>query len=143
MKPLRAVPYQLVDGFPDIQRLKTDVFRERVRYAEALKHGLAAARDSNNAAAPQGIETELGALGGVVLFLADIHLHRARLFMRDTYYPWNRHEDGTPRGPADDLAAARRLIETHGYWRRKEELQDAEVAWRLWQTTTPAVGAAP
>ena len=78
MKPLRAVPYQLVDGFPDIQRLKTDVFRERVRYAEALKHGLAAARDSNDAAAPQGIETELGALGGMVLLLADIHLHRAR-----------------------------------------------------------------
>jgi hypothetical protein len=28
----------------------------------------------------------------------------------------------------DDLAHARRLIEKHGYWRRKEELEDAEVA---------------
>src|SRR5919106_4775335 len=29
--------YQLVEGFPDIQRLKTDVFRECVQYSEALK----------------------------------------------------------------------------------------------------------
>lgn len=52
--------YQLVEGFPDIQRLKTDVFRERVRYAEALRRRLAAARDSRDAAALQGIEAELG-----------------------------------------------------------------------------------
>lgn len=52
--------YQLVDGFPDIQRLKTDVFRERVRYAEALKRRLATARDSHDAAALQGVEAELG-----------------------------------------------------------------------------------
>ena len=54
--------YQLVDGFPDIQRLKTDVFRERVRYAEALKRRLAAARDSSDAAALRAIEAELGAI---------------------------------------------------------------------------------
>jgi hypothetical protein len=29
-----------------------------------------------------------------------------------------------------DLAEARRLIERHGYWRRKEELEDAETAAR-------------
>lgn len=27
-----------------------------------------------------------------------------------------------------ELAKARALIETHGYWRRKEELEDAEAA---------------
>ena len=62
------------------------------------------------------------------LHLADIHLHRARLFFGETPYPWNQHPDGTPRGPADDIIAARRLIEKHGYWRRKEELEDAERA---------------
>jgi hypothetical protein len=36
--------YQLVDGFPDIQRLKTDVFRDRVEYSEQMKQRLAAAR---------------------------------------------------------------------------------------------------
>lgn len=36
--------YQLVDGFPDIQRLKTDVFRDRVEYSEQVKKRLAVAR---------------------------------------------------------------------------------------------------
>jgi hypothetical protein len=75
------------------------------------------------------------------LFLADIHLHRARLFGRGggvisnqlsvisgKRYPWDKHPDGSPRGPKDDLAEARRLIYKHGYLRRKEELEDAEQA---------------
>ncbi len=49
------------------------------------------------------------------LYLADIHLHRARMF-RD----WA------------ELAKARELIEKHGYWRRKEELEDAEEAAKEW-----------
>jgi len=32
--------YQLIEGFPDIQRLKTDVFRERVAYEESIKSEL-------------------------------------------------------------------------------------------------------
>ena len=36
--------YQLVEGFPDIQRLKTDVFRDRVAYAKQQQERLAAAR---------------------------------------------------------------------------------------------------
>lgn len=36
--------FQLVDGFPDIQRLKTDVFRERVHYSESKKRELSKAR---------------------------------------------------------------------------------------------------
>jgi tetratricopeptide (TPR) repeat protein len=71
---------------------------------------------------------EIAERGPMPLHLADIHLHRARLFFRETPYPWNQNPDGTARGPADDLAAARRLIEKHGYWRRKEELEDAEAA---------------
>ena len=49
------------------------------------------------------------------LYLADIHLHRARLF-RDRA----------------ELAKARDLIEDHGYGRRNEELADAEAAARNW-----------
>lgn len=58
--------------------------------------------------------------GPMPLYLADIHLHRARLFFRETQYPW--------QSPRHDLAEARRLIERHGYCRRREELEDAEAA---------------
>src|SRR5215207_2389242 len=36
--------FQLVEGFPDIQHIKTDVFRERVNYSEDLKKQLAQIR---------------------------------------------------------------------------------------------------
>ncbi|MEK7675478.1 MAG: hypothetical protein AAB676_06565 [Verrucomicrobiota bacterium] len=60
--------------------------------------------------------------GPMRLHLADIHLHRARLFFREEPYPWT--------SPQADLAAARQLIEQCGYGRRKEELEDAEEAVR-------------
>jgi tetratricopeptide (TPR) repeat protein len=67
---------------------------------------------------------EIAERGRMKLFLADIHLHRARLFgliaNRPDKYPWE--------SPQHDLAEARRLIEECGYWRRKEELKDAEAA---------------
>lgn len=72
--------------------------------------------------------------GPMKLHMADIHLYRARLFGRTEdegrglKYPWDKNPDGSSRGPADDLAEARRLIEECGYWRRKEELEDAERA---------------
>ena len=53
--------------------------------------------------------------GPMPLYLADVHLHRARLF-RDN----------------DELTKARTLIKKHGYWRRKEELEDAETASENW-----------
>ena len=49
--------------------------------------------------------------GPMPLYLADVHLHRARLFRNKA-----------------ELAKARTLIEKHGYWRRKDELEDAEAA---------------
>ncbi|MDF0674757.1 MAG: TRAFs-binding domain-containing protein [Nitrospira sp.] len=68
--------FQLIDGFPDIQRLKTDVFRDRVEYARQLKERLANARESGWEAL-KVIETELveapgglaDAEGGVVIDL--------------------------------------------------------------------------
>lgn len=67
---------------------------------------------------------EISARGPMPLFLVDIHLTRARLFGPSALatgadrYPWT--------SPAADLAVARRLIEKHGYGRRREELEDAE-----------------
>ncbi len=81
---------------------------------------------------------EIAERGPMRLFMADIHLYRARLFggMKDeggrTKYPWDKNPDGSERGPKDDLAAARKLIEQCGYWRRKEELEDAEEAAKNW-----------
>jgi hypothetical protein len=63
---------------------------------------------------------EIAERGPMPLFLADIHLHRARLFFREANYPWE--------SPQKDLAEARRLILKHGYLRRMEELEDAELA---------------
>jgi len=49
------------------------------------------------------------------LHMADVHLHRARLF-RDKAA----------------LTEARKLIEECGYWRRKQELEDVEEAAKSW-----------
>jgi hypothetical protein len=58
---------------------------------------------------------EIAERGPMPLDLADIHLHRARLF-RDRA----------------ELAKARELVEKHGYGRRNEELEDAEAAAPNW-----------
>ncbi|WP_220250896.1 TRAFs-binding domain-containing protein [Billgrantia montanilacus] len=64
--------FQLVEGFPDIQRLKTDVFRDRVAYAEGIKQRLAAARPEG-VEAVRAVEHELGSIedaeAGVVIDL--------------------------------------------------------------------------
>jgi nucleoside phosphorylase len=76
---------------------------------------------------------EIAERGPMPLFMADIHLYRVRLFGwptdgdRITKYPWE--------SPQADLAKARRLIEKHGYWRRKEELEDAEAADKAREVT--------
>lgn len=67
---------------------------------------------------------EIAERGPMRLHMADIHLHRARLFHGVTPYPWT--------SPQEDLVAARKLIEQCGYWRRKDELEDAEAAARDW-----------
>ena len=74
---------------------------------------------------------EIAARGPMLLFMADVHLHRARLFgtplpaspqrgEEQFEYPWD--------SPATDLAAAEKLINKHGYHRRDEELADAKAA---------------
>ncbi len=58
---------------------------------------------------------EIAERGPMPLDLADIHLHRARLF-----------------GNQAELAKAKDLIQKHGYGRRNEELEDAELAAMNW-----------
>ena len=53
--------------------------------------------------------------GPMPLYLADVHLHRARLFRNKA-----------------ELEKARDLIRKHGYGRRREELADADAAARFW-----------
>lgn len=60
---------------------------------------------------------EIAERGSMRLHMADILLHRARLFQGRS-----------------DLLEARKLIEECGYGRRKEELEDAEEAARNWPT---------
>jgi hypothetical protein len=73
---------------------------------------------------------EIAERGPMKLFMADIHLHRARLFGKriadggdrkeELPYPWE--------SPQADLAAAEKLINECGYHRRDEELADAKAA---------------
>ncbi len=56
------------------------------------------------------------------LFLADIHLHRVRLFCGVRPYPWDQDSAGNPRGPKDDLAAACMISEECRYGRLKHAL---------------------
>jgi hypothetical protein len=67
---------------------------------------------------------EIAERGPMRLHLADIHLHRARLFGllagRPPAYPWT--------SPRADLDAAKKLVDECGYGRRREELADAEEA---------------
>jgi hypothetical protein len=80
--------------------------------------------DSEDAQADLDEAWEIAERGPMRLYMADIHLYRARLFHGVKPYPWT--------SPQEDLAAARKLIEQCGYWRRKEELEDAEAAAKNW-----------
>jgi len=66
--------FQLIEGFPDITRLKTDVFRDRVRYSAIWKERLAQAREEGLEAVRQA-ERELGDLRDVEAgILIDLYL---------------------------------------------------------------------
>jgi hypothetical protein len=84
-----------------------------VLVSSAWQHATAARVDD----ARQALQ-DAGALasrGGMRLHLADVHLHRARLF-----------------GRPDELASARKLIVQCGYLRRIPELEDAERVAAAW-----------
>ncbi|HET8774776.1 MAG TPA: hypothetical protein VFP80_13320 [Thermoanaerobaculia bacterium] len=91
---------------------------ERLPLALLTRAWLRAAQD-NPAAARADLDEaqQLAERGPMRLHLADVHLHRARLFFRED------------RAQArEELKKARALIERCGYHRRDEELRDAEDA---------------
>lgn len=65
--------YELVENFPDVDRTKTDVFRDRVRYASEAKARLADAREKGDEGKLRGIEGDLAPIedqeAGVVVDL--------------------------------------------------------------------------
>ena len=56
--------FQLVEGFPDIQRIKTDVFRDRVHYSTKLKEQIAIARKQGKEALSI-LEKQLDGIGDI------------------------------------------------------------------------------
>jgi MAP3K TRAFs-binding domain len=62
--PADSPIYQLVDGYPDIDHTKTDVFRERVDYSAQQKEKLRAAR-AQGVEALRAAEREMGDLASV------------------------------------------------------------------------------
>jgi tetratricopeptide (TPR) repeat protein len=71
--------------------------------------------DAEGARADLDEAWEIAERGPMKLHMADIHLHHARLFK-----------------DKEELKKAREIIEQCGYWRRKEELEDAEEAAKSW-----------
>jgi len=71
--------------------------------------------DQDGARADLAEAEEIAERGPMPLHLADVHLYRARLF----------HDRAA-------LAEVRRLVEKHGYWRRREELEDLETMAGGW-----------
>lgn len=125
---LHPFTQEIVEGFRRAGQLK---FLSLGLLASAWLRGLSGKRIGSNSAQGDLDEAwEIAERGPMPLLMADIHLYRARLFgsphlkVEAEQYPW--------QSPLVDLAEARRLIEKHGYWRRREELEDAEVAARHW-----------
>ena len=118
LEPCRTPLQHAVDG---LRRAGTQDYLPRGLLTRAWLRSLEGKRTGSESAQSDLDEAwEIAERGPMKLFMADIHLHRARLFFREAQYPWG--------SPAADLAAARELIEKCGYGRRKEELEDAERA---------------
>ena len=99
------------------------LMRAAFRFLTAARTGPDSAESDLNEA------WDIAERGGMRLFMADVLLHRARLFgsMKDEgggmKYPWE--------SAATDLASAEQLINACGYHRRDEELADAKAALKV------------
>jgi hypothetical protein len=98
--------------------------RAWLRFVAGTRTGAGSAQEDLNEA------WEIAERGPMKLFLADIHLYRARLFGKRKTDTGNREEEvAYPwESPAADLVAAEKLITECGYHRRDEELADAKRA---------------
>ncbi|HUI26037.1 MAG TPA: hypothetical protein VL403_08105 [Candidatus Kryptonia bacterium] len=112
-----------------LRRARTQHMTPHSLLTRAWLRFLASARTDSTSSPQAGSKTvqsdldeawDIAERGPMKLFMADIHLHRARLFFREAAYPWE--------SPQADLAAAEKLINQCGYHRRDEELADAKQA---------------
>jgi hypothetical protein len=122
---LQAAAEQISTAVDGLRRASDMEFVVRGLLTRAWQRFLMGARTGSESARSDLDEAwEIAERGPMRLLMADIHLYRARLFNGVKPYPWT--------SPQEDLAAARKLIELCGYWRRKEELEDAEEAAKDW-----------
>lgn len=122
-------PYAGADASVDEQPVVERTYRE-LKKANASQHVppilmtramCAPIRGGQKAAAADlDVAWDIAERGPMRLHMADIRLHRARLFFRERPYPWHSAED--------DLVAAGTIIRDCGYRRRDEELADARRA---------------
>jgi len=123
----RAQLYRMIFGGSPSDTAQTEIEQavEGLRRAGQLQYlpvGLltrawlrSALGDSDGARADLAEAQEIAERGPMPLHLADVHLYRARLF----------HHRAA-------LAEARRLVDKHGYGRRREELADLEAVAAGW-----------
>jgi tetratricopeptide (TPR) repeat protein len=118
-----------------VARLRTAVTREyliRGLLARAWLRFLAGACTGPESAQEDLNQAwEIAERGPMKLFMADIHLHRARLFFCKESYPWKEAKDRkgefvANRTAKDDFDDAGFWINTCGYHRRDDELDDAK-----------------
>jgi hypothetical protein len=128
LEPLRPSSFDLRHAAPALDGIRKAGQMQFVPLA-LLTAALHAHLSGDAAAASRALAEaqQIAERGPMPLYLADVHLHRARLFGR------MKEECGRMKiDPKAELAEARALIEKHGYWRRKEELEDAEAAAGNW-----------
>ena len=130
--PLGACQSSLEEAVSGVRRAGHQDHLPRGLLTRAWWRALTGARTGPESAQSDLDEAwEIAERGPMPLFMANVHLQRARLFFREKEYPkaWI--------SPQHDLAKARGLILQHGYRRRLPELEDAEAALMLWTSTTP------
>ncbi len=121
---LRVPSSELGSAVAGLRRAGTTHHIPRALLTRAWMRFLTGARTGPESAQEDLDEAwEIAERGPMKLHMADIHLHRARLFFREEEYSWE--------SPAADLAAADKLINTCGYHRREEELADAKDALQI------------
>jgi hypothetical protein len=141
--PLSAQSSEIEAAVSGLRRAGTTHHLPRALLTRAWQRSLLGRKTGQDSAQSDLDEAwEIASRGPMPLFLADIHLHRARLFGEPTALTAGPDSDpaampeasadGSPGYPwvsvEDDLSEARRLIEKHGYGRRMGELEDAETA---------------
>lgn len=126
---LRVPPSAFFDALAKLRAANSLDHLPKALLTAAFYHGTLGG-DPAEAARLLDEAQQIAERGTMPLYLADVHLHRAR-FAGRSKDEW-RMPNGEAVDPKAELAKARALIEKHGYWRRREELEDAEAASVNW-----------